>query len=72
MIELLGWMWGLIPLDILPPSPTAQPGGVPPQGSNGFAAGIVGGFVGLGIIIMAAVLVSLKPKRVKPPITRND
>ncbi len=70
MIELLGWALGLIPLDL--PSPSAQPGGVPPQGSNGFAAGIVGGFIGLGIIVMAAVLVSLKPKRVKPPVTRND
>ncbi|HEY5821786.1 MAG TPA: hypothetical protein VIT20_07410 [Propionibacteriaceae bacterium] len=52
----------LIPMDVVPPSPGARPS----AGGNGFAAAIVGGFFGLGILILAAILLSLKPKRVKP------
>ena len=58
----------LIPLDVLPP--TATPNGpgseVYPTRSQGFAAYIVGGFFGLGILILAMVLIGLKPKRAKP------
>ena len=59
----------LILLDVLPPSPTATGVGseVPPQVSHGLAAYIIGGFVGLGVIILAMVLLSLKPKRADPP-----
>ena len=58
----------LIPLDVLPP--TAAPSGpgsaVYPSRSQGFAAYIVGGFFGLGILILAMVLLGLKPKRANP------
>lgn len=67
MIELLVWVVTLIPLDVpLSPSP------VPTQsvGSGGFAAAIVGGFFGLGIIVLAAFLLGLKPKRAQPPSPR--
>ena len=59
----------LILLDVLPPSPTATGVGseVYPQASHGLAAYIIGGFVGLGVIILAMVLLSLKPKRADPP-----
>jgi hypothetical protein len=55
----------LILLDVLPPSPSATGAGsdVYPQAAHGFAAYIVGGFVGLGVLILAMVLLSLKPKR---------
>jgi hypothetical protein len=56
---------GLILLDVLPPTPTTTGAGseVYPQGSHGFAAYVIGGFVGLGVIVLAMVLLSLKPKR---------
>lgn len=70
MIDLVIWTLGLLPLDVPPLSPS--PGsGVQPQGGNGFAASIVGAFFGLGIIVLATILISLKPRRAKPP-TRND
>jgi hypothetical protein len=58
----------LILLDVLPPSPTATgPGSeVYPQVSHGFAAYIIGGFVGLGLIVLTMVLLSIKPKRADP------
>ena len=65
MIELAASVW-LIPLDVLPPSSAPASPGVYPQQSHGFAAYIVGGFIGLGILIVAMILLSLKPKRVDP------
>ena len=61
----------LILLDVLPPSPTATGAGSEayPQASHGLAAYIIGGFIGLGVIILAMVLLSLKPKRADPPRT---
>jgi hypothetical protein len=58
----------LILLDVLPPTPTTTGVGseVYPQASNGFGAYILGGFVGLGVIVVAMVLLSLKPKRADP------
>jgi hypothetical protein len=58
----------LILLDVLPPSPTATGAGsgVDPQASHGFAAYLIGGLVGLGVIVLAMVLLSLKPKRADP------
>jgi hypothetical protein len=58
----------LILLDVLPPSPTATGAGseTSPQVSHGFAVYLIGGFVGLGVIILAMVLLSLKPKRADP------
>lgn len=57
----------LIPLDVLPPSPTpGAPDGVYPRQGQGFAAYIIGGFFGLGTLIVAMILLSLKPKRADP------
>jgi hypothetical protein len=65
---LLGELLVLIPLDVLPPSasPTGAGPGVYPSRGQGFAAYIVGGFFGVGVIILAMVLLSLKPRRVDP------
>ena len=59
---------GLILLDVLPPSPSTTGSGseVYPQAGHGFAAYIVGGFVGLGVLILAMILLSLKPRRADP------
>lgn len=56
----------LLPFEVVPPSAAPSAGGVYPQQGNGFAAYIVGGFFGLGILILATVLLSMKPKRVDP------
>ena len=62
MSQVLLLIWTLVPLDMLPPSPS--PGGaVYPQQSSGFAAYIVGGFFGLGILIVVTIWISAKPKR---------
>ena len=60
-------MVGLILLDVLPPTPTTGAGSEAfPQASHGFAAYLIGGFVGLGVIVVTMILLSLKPKRADP------
>jgi hypothetical protein len=65
--DLLVTLLTLVPLDATP-TPTELQGPVSPGGQgNGFAATVIlGGFFGLGLIILAAVLITLKPKRVDP------
>ena len=65
---MLGELLALIPLDVLPPTatPTGSGTAVYPSEGQGFAAYVVGGFLGLGVIIFAMVLLSLKPKRADP------
>ena len=62
---MLGEILALIPLDVLPPtaSPTGSSTAVYPRQGQGFAAYLVGGFFGLGVIILAMVLLNLRPKR---------
>ena len=57
----------LILLDVRPQLPTPTPtSAVYPRQSQGFAAYIVGGFFGLGILILAMVLLNHRPKRTNP------
>lgn len=72
MIELLVGVLTLIPPDLIPLDVPVSPQPVPtvPTRSGGFAAAIVGGFFGLGIIVLAAILLSLKPRRAQPPRPR--
>lgn len=72
MIELMIGVIALVPLDLLPLHAPASPSAVPvaPMGSNGFAAGILGGVFGLGLICLAAFLLGLKPRRAQPPPRR--
>ena len=65
MIELATTLL-LITLDVLPPSSAPPSTEAYPQQSHGFAAYIVGGFIGLGVIILAMILFSTKPKRADP------
>ena len=58
LLELLT----LLPLETAP-TPPAE---VYPRSSQGFAAYLLGGFFGLGILMLAMFLLSLKPKRVDP------
>ena len=62
--DLLVTLLTLVPLDA---TPTAAQNPVSPTGQgNGFAASILGAFFALGLIILAAVLICLKPKRHDP------
>jgi hypothetical protein len=57
----------LLPLDVvLPASPSATANVVYAKQGNGFAAYIVGGFFALGLIVVATILISLRPKRIDP------
>ena len=72
-----GWgplMVKLLLLDLLTPTPTATGAGseVYPQASHGFAAYLIGGFFGLGVIVLAGILLSLKPKRTDPGRQAKD
>jgi hypothetical protein len=59
----------LVPLDVLlqPPTPIASPA-VYPGRSQGFAAYMIGGFIGLSILLVAMALLNRRPKRTKPPL----
>lgn len=62
MGALVGWMWAVwltLPLG----APTASPAPVYPTQSSGFAAWIVGGFFGLGILVLFMIWTSRRPKR---------
>ena len=53
----------LLPLDITPnPLSPTPPGTAYPRGSQGFAAYIIGGFIGLGIFVLAMALLNRRPK----------
>lgn len=65
MHDLLVTLLTLVPLDATP-VPTVQNPVSPNGQGNGFAASIVGGFFGLGLIVLAAVFISMKPKRRDP------
>jgi hypothetical protein len=69
MTELVIGLLTLVPLDVLlqPPTPTSSPT-VYPSGGRGFAAYIIGGFIGLSILLIAMALLNRRPKRIKPPI----
>ena len=62
MLDLMTSLLTLVPLDA---TPAQQPVSPANQG-NGFAAYILGGFFGLGLLVLAMVLISLKPKRADP------
>jgi hypothetical protein len=64
--HLLITLLTLVPLDATPVATAVQDPVSPNGQGNGFAASIVGGFFALGLIILAAVLICLKPKRHDP------
>jgi hypothetical protein len=66
MAELMMVVLTLVPLDALPDQPTPTPPAAYPGPATGRGAYILGGFFGLGIIVLAMVLLRL-PKRAKRP-----
>lgn len=64
MIDTVLGLWAMLP--DLPPTPTPSTVPTYPVRSNGFAAYIVGGFFALGLLILAMVFISLKPKPAPP------
>jgi hypothetical protein len=53
----------LLPLDVLAHQPAPSPSPIhPPQGLGRFAY-IIGGFMGLGILLLAMTLLRVRPKR---------
>jgi hypothetical protein len=64
--DLLVTLLTLVPLDATPIATAVQEPVSPGGRGNGFAASILGGFFGLGLIVLAAVFISLKPKRHDP------
>ena len=72
MTELVLGLFTLTPPDVLlqQPTPVSSPA-VYPRRSHGFAALIVGGFIGLSILLLAMALLNRRPKRTKPEIP-ND
>jgi hypothetical protein len=66
MTEFLMVVLAFIPLDVLPDAPTPTPSPAYPGQAPGRGAYLFGGFFGLGIIVLAMVLLRL-PKRTKRP-----
>jgi len=66
MTEFLMFVLALVPLDVLPEAPTPTPSAAYPGQAPGRGAYLLGGFFGLGIIVLAMVLLRL-PKRAKRP-----
>jgi hypothetical protein len=69
MTKLVMRLFTLVPLEILlqAPTPSSSPA-VYPSGGQGFAAYIIGGFIGLSILLIAMALLNRRPRRMKPPI----
>jgi hypothetical protein len=57
-------MLALIPMDVLLPTPTPS---APPRQVPGRGAYILGGFFGLGIIVLAMVLLRFPKRTNRPP-----
>jgi hypothetical protein len=64
MTEFAMIMLTLIPFDALPPTPTPS---APPSQVLGQGAYILGGFFGLGIIVLAMVLLRFTKRVNRPP-----
>jgi hypothetical protein len=66
MSEFVMVVLGLMPLHVLPNPPSPTPTAVYPHQSQGFAAYVVGGFMGLGLLLLIMVLLR-RPKRMDRP-----
>jgi len=62
---LVGWWVLLAPM--APPEATPSPRMYPDRSSGFAAATLLGGFFGLGLLVLLWVLLSLKPKRAPQP-----
>lgn len=71
--QVVEWLVGLTALvPLLAPDASPSPV-VYPERSSGFAAAtLLGGFFGLGLLVLLWVLLNLKPKRQRPYSGPND
>jgi hypothetical protein len=53
----------LVPLDLLAYQPSPTPSPTPPPRAAGRLAYILGGFMGLGILLLAMTLLKVRPNR---------
>jgi hypothetical protein len=63
---MTGWLMVLLtlfPLDVLAYQPTPSPSPINPRQGTGRFAYIIGGFMGLGILLLAMTLLRVRPKR---------
>lgn len=56
----------LIPLEVLPDVPSPTPSAIYPYRRPGRGAYVLGGFIGLGIVLLAMALLRLRPKGGEP------
>ena len=68
MTEFVMVVLALMPLDVLPDLPTPTPPAAYPGQAPGRGAYIFGGFFGLGIIVLAMVLLRFPKRAKRPPI----
>jgi hypothetical protein len=68
MTELMMAVLALVPLDVLPNQATPTPPAAYPRQGPGGGAYIIGGFLGLGIIVLAMVLLRFPKRANRPPI----
>jgi len=63
MTELAVVLLTLGPLELLPHLPSPTPSGIYSSHGPGRGAYVIGGFIGLGILLLAMALLRLRPKR---------
>jgi hypothetical protein len=68
MTELIMVVIALVPLDVLSNQPTPTPPTAYPRQGPGSGAYIIGGFLGLGIIVLAMVLLRFPRRANRPPL----
>jgi hypothetical protein len=64
MTEFVMVVLAIIPPDVLPSPPTPRPSAFSPRQGPGRGAYLLGGFIGLGILLLAMVLLRKRPKRI--------
>jgi hypothetical protein len=64
MTEFVFAVLAIVSFDVLPHLPSATPSAFASRQAPGRGAYIVGAFIGLGILMLAMVLLRLPPKRV--------
>ena len=62
MTEVMLGVLALVPLDV-PHLPTPTPSAFAPSQGPGRGAYFIGGFIGLGILLLAMMLLRLRPRR---------
>jgi hypothetical protein len=63
MTEVMLGVLALVPLDVLLHLPSPTPSAFAPSQGPGHGAYFIGGFIGLGILLLAMMLLRLRPRR---------